>query len=128
MDVHAINEALRARGVWCGTPSQGVRCVASPPELIDRVTLALGHHGSSSRVAAEVTGLDLRVLPYYVGKSRSGSAPGGCSPELNYGMASVVVAQASLGSGGLACGCRDVIVLPFTEVGLCRSLAMVMIP
>ena len=60
-----------------GSSSRGVRCVMSPPKLIDCITLALGRVGSSLLAVVEVAGHDLYVLPYHVGKSCSGLAPEG---------------------------------------------------
>lgn len=73
--------------------SRGVRCVVSPPELIDQVTLVPSRHGSSSRVTVEVAGCDLCVFPYHIGESRLGPALGGCPTKLNSGMAPVVATQ-----------------------------------
>jgi hypothetical protein len=89
-----------ARPITHGSLSRGVRCVTSPLELIDHVTLAPGHNGSSSRAAVEVVGHDLCVHPYSVGKLRPGSVPRGCSSELNSSMVPVLATQATQGSRG----------------------------
>ena len=62
----------------------------SPPKLIDCITLALGRVGSSLLAVVEVAGHDLYVLPYHVGKSCSGSAPRGCSSDLNSNVVLVI--------------------------------------